>query len=272
MTELMSRIQSAETIVVKVGTSTIIRPNGKMNLMIIEKMVRVLSDLKNQGKNVILVSSGAIGVARAKMGLTKETISIPEKQALAALGQVNLMSVYSKIFGEYGQVASQVLLTKDVLDGGEREQNARNTFHTLFNYDSIPIVNENDTISIEQIRFGDNDTLSAIVAVLVKADLLILLSDIDGLYDKDPNEYDDAELIHVVHGITEDILKASGNSHSDLGTGGMKTKIAAAQICHEHDIPMVITNGDNPHNINKVLEGEEVGTLFVPYRKGVVNE
>ena len=180
MTDIKSRIQSAETIVVKVGTSTIIRPNGKMNLMIMEKMVRVLSDLKNQGKNVILVSSGAIGAARAKMGLTQQSISIPEKQALAALGQLNLMFIYSKIFREYGQTASQVLLTKDVLDGGEREQNARNTFKTLFKYNSIPIVNENDTISVEQIQFGDNDTLSAIVAVLVKADLLILLSDIDG--------------------------------------------------------------------------------------------
>ena len=269
MTETRSRFQSAETIVVKVGTSTIIRPNGKPNLMITEKLVRVLSDLKNQDKNVILVSSGAIGVGRAKMGLVQKPGSIPEKQALAAIGQVNLMFTYSKLFDEYGQVASQVLLTKDVLDGGERERNAVNTFHTLFQYNSIPIVNENDTISVEQIRFGDNDTLSAIVAVLVKADLLILLSDIDGLYNKDPNTHADAELIHVVHGITDEILEACGASHSDLGTGGMKTKIAAAQICHKQNIPMVIANGDNPHNINRILEGEEVGTLFVPGREGI---
>ena len=206
------------------------------------------------------------------MGLLKRPDNIPEKQALAAIGQVNLMYIYSKLFAEYGQVASQVLLTKDVLDGGEREQNAINTLQTLFDYNSIPIVNENDTISIEQIQFGDNDTLSAIVSVLVKADLLILLSDIDGLYTADPNNNKDAKLIHVVHGITEDIINASGNTHNDLGTGGMKTKIAAAQICHQHDIPMVIANGDNPHNINRILAGENVGTLFVPCKEGVYNE
>jgi glutamate 5-kinase len=272
LTQTRSRIKAAETIVVKVGTTTITYPTGKLNLMIVEKLVRVLSDLKNQGKNVILVTSGAIGVGRAKIGYMKRPDSIPEKQALAAIGQVNLMYTYSKLFGEYGHLTSQVLLTKDVLDGGEREHNAVNTFQNLFKFNSIPIVNENDTISIEQIQFGDNDTLSAIVAVLVKADLLILLSDIDGLYDKDPNGHTDAELIHVVCGITEEILKASGSSHSDLGTGGMKTKVAAAQICHQHDIPMVIANGDDPYNINRVLAGEEVGTLFVPCREGVINE
>ena len=272
MTKTRDRIKSAETIVVKVGTSTITYPNGKMNLMFVERLVRVLSNLKNQGKNIVLVSSGAIGVGRAKMGFLHRPDSIPEKQALAAIGQVNLMYIYSKLFGEYGQVASQVLLTKDVLDSGEREQNAINTFQTLFRYNSIPIVKENDTISIEQIQFGDNDTLSAIVSVLVKADLLILLSDIDGLYNKDPNLNKDAELIRVVYGITDEIIRASGNTHNDLGTGGMKTKIAAARICIEHGIPMVIANGDNPHNINRILAGENVGTLFVPNKEGVVYE
>ena len=272
MTRTKSRIKSASTIVVKVGTSTITHPNGKLNLMIIEQLARVLSDLKNQGKNVILVTSGAIAVGRAKMGLAQRPDTIPEKQALAAIGQVNLMYIYSKLFGEYGHLTSQVLLTKDVLDGGEREQNAVNTFSTLFRYNSIPIVNENDTISIEQIQFGDNDTLSAIVSVLVKADLLILLSDIDGLYDKDPNDHKDARLIHVVYGITEDIINACGSTHNNLGTGGMKTKIAAAQICNQHGIPMVIANGDDPRNITRVLAGEDIGTLFVPCREGEVNE
>ena len=267
MTRTEGRILSANTIVVKVGTTTITHPNGKLNLMIIEKLVRVLSDLKNQGKNIILVTSGAIGVGRAKLGFLRKPDSIPEKQALAAIGQVSLMYIYSKLFSEYGQLTSQVLLTRDVLDRGEREQNAVNTFQTLFRYNSIPIVNENDTISIEQIQFGDNDTLSAIVTVLVKADLLILLSDIDGLCDKDPNDNEDAELIHVVYGITEDIKKACGNTHGSLGTGGMKTKIAAARICHDHGIPMVIANGDDPNNIIKVLAGEDVGTLFVPCQK-----
>lgn len=269
MTRTEGRILSAKTIVVKVGTSTITHPNGKLNLMIIEKLVRVLSDLKNQGKNVILVTSGAIGVGRAKMGLLQRPDTIPEKQALAAIGQVNLMYIYSKLFGEYGHITSQVLLTKDVLDRSEREQNAVNTFQTLLKYNSIPIVNENDTISIEQIQFGDNDTLSATVSVLVKADLLILLSDIDGLYNKDPNENKDVELIHVVYGITDDILNACGSTHNSFGTGGMKTKIAAAQICIEHGIPMVIANGDDPHNIIRILAGEDVGTLFVPCREEV---
>jgi glutamate 5-kinase len=269
LTETIDRIRAAKTIIVKVGTSTITHPTGKLNLMIIEKLVRVLSDLKNQGKNVILVTSGAIGVGRAKMNLNRRPDSIPEKQALAAIGQVHLMHIYSKFFAEYGQTVSQVLLTKDVLDAGEREANAINTFQTLIRYGSIPIVNENDTISIEQIQFGDNDTLSAIVAVLVKADLLILLSDIDGLYNKDPNKYPDAELIHIVKGITDEIIKACGSSHSDFGTGGMKTKIAAAQLCHEHFIPMVIANGDDPYNIYRILEGEKVGTLFIPDKEVV---
>ena len=264
MTRTMDRIMSANTIVVKVGTSTITHANGNLNLMIIERLVRVLSNLKNQGKDVILVTSGAIGVGRAKMGLEKKPDSIPEKQALAAIGQVNLMYIYSKLFGEYGQLTSQVLLTKDVLDKGEREQNTINTFKTLLSYNSIPIVNENDTISTEQIEFGDNDTLSAIVAVLVKADLLILLSDIDGLYDKDPKVHTDASLIPVVYGISEEILNMCGNTQGTLGTGGMKTKIAAASICNSYDIPMVITNGDDPDNINKILAGTEVGTLFIP--------
>jgi glutamate 5-kinase len=260
--------KTANTIVVKVGTSTITHPNGKLNLMIIEKLVRVLSNLKNQDKNIILVTSGAIGVGRAKMGLLERPGSIPEKQALAAIGQVNLMHIYSKLFSEYNQLAAQVLLTKDVLDQGEREQNAINTFQTLFHYNSIPIVNENDTISVEQIQFGDNDTLSAIVSVLVKADLLILLSDIDGLYNKDPHKNDDAELIHLVQGITDDIRNAGGSTCGSLGTGGMKTKIAAAQICNNHGIPMVIANGDDPDNINRILAGEDIGTLFMPLGEG----
>ncbi|HZK33988.1 MAG TPA: glutamate 5-kinase, partial [Bacillota bacterium] len=178
--------------------------------------------------------------------------------------------IYSKLFNEYGQVTSQVLLTKDVLDNGERVGNATNTLEMLFKYKSIPIVNENDTISTEQIEFGDNDTLSSMVATLVKADLLILLSDIDGLYDKDPRGNSDVKLIAEVHGITDEIMDMCGNTDSLVGTGGMKTKIEAARICLDAGIPMIIANGDNPENINKLLAGKKIGTIFVPNNKEVL--
>ncbi len=271
MMNAKQQIVHAKTLVVKVGTSTITHANGNLNLKIIEKLVRVLSDLKNQGRDVILVTSGAIGVGRAKIGLTERPTTMPEKQALAAIGQVHLMYIYSKLFGEYGHIASQVLLTKDVVDEEKRKLNALNTFKTLLMYQSIPIVNENDTVATEEIEsvsnFGDNDTLSAIVAVLVEADLLILLSDIDGLYDKNPKVCKDAQLIPVVEGITEEILEVGGDTYGDLGTGGMRTKILAAKTCTESGIPMVITNGDDPDNLYRILSGENVGTLFIPVRK-----
>ncbi len=268
MTELKNRIKAANKIVIKVGTSTVTHPNGKPNIMLIERLVRVISNLVNQGRHVVLVTSGAIGVGRAKMGQAHKPASIPEKQALAAIGQVSLMYIYSKLFSEYGQTAAQVLLTRDVLDNGVREQNTINTFNTLLlQYNSIPIVNENDTVSTEQIEFGDNDTLSAMVAALIKADLLILLSDINGLYDKDPKNCADARLIPTVDGITDEIVSMCGDTHGNLGTGGMKTKIEAARICTDAGVPMVIANGDDPENINRIISGEELGTLFVPQGK-----
>lgn len=262
--DIIGKIKDARTVVVKVGTSTITHHNGTINLLIVEKLVRALSDLKNEDKNVVLVTSGAIGVGCSRMGLTKKPESLPEKQALAAIGQVNLMHVYSRLFSEYGQIASQILLTKDVIEDEERKQNAINTFNTLFRYGSIPIVNENDTVATEEIEFGDNDTLSAVVAVLVKADLLILLSDINGLYDKNPKHHPDAKLIPVVYGITRQIEQNCQNTDNSFGTGGMITKLAAARICNSHGIPMVIANGDNPYNICRILNGEPVGTIFVP--------
>lgn len=261
---IIQKIKNAKTVVVKVGTSTITHHNGTINLLIVEKLVRALSDLKNENKNVVLVTSGAIGVGCSRMGLTKKPESLPEKQALAAIGQVNLMHVYSRLFSEYGQIASQILLTKDVIEDEKRKLNAINTFNTLFRYGSIPIVNENDTVATEEIEFGDNDTLSAVVAVLVKADLLILLSDIDGLYDKNPKHHPDAKLIPVVYGITRQIEQNCQDTDNSFGTGGMVTKLAAAKICNSHGIPMVIANGDNPYNICRILNGEPVGTIFVP--------
>jgi len=264
MDTIIEQIKNAQTIVVKIGTSTLTHDNGSLNLCLIEKLVRVLSDLRNQGKHIILVTSGAIGVGRAKMGLKTRPTSIPQKQALAAIGQVSLMHIYSKLFIEYGQIVSQVLLTKDVIEDEKRRMNSYNTFETLLHYGSIPIVNENDTVATEEIEFGDNDTLSAVVASLVKADLLILLSDIDGLYDKNPKIHADAKLIPVVHEITEEIMAHCEDTNSDVGTGGMKTKISAALICSKHHIPVVITNGADPYNIGKILQGELVGTLFIP--------
>lgn len=262
--DIIQKIKNAKTVVVKVGTSTITHHNGTINLLIVEKLVRALSDLKNENKNVVLVTSGAIGVGCSRMGLTKKPESLPEKQALAAIGQINLMHVYSRLFSEYGQIASQILLTKDVIEDEKRKLNAINTFNTLFRYGSIPIVNENDTVATEEIEFGDNDTLSAVVAVLVKADLLILLSDIDGLYDKNPKHHPDAKLIPVVYGVTRQIEENCQGTDNSFGTGGMVTKLAAAKICNSHGIPMVIANGDNPYNICRILNGEPVGTIFVP--------
>jgi len=262
MENVRQRVSTAKTVVIKVGTSTITYANGSLNLSAIEKLVRVLADLKNQGKNVVLVTSGAIAAGVNRMGLEKKPASVPEKQALAAIGQGNLMHIYSKLFAEYGQTAAQVLLTKDVLDGGIREKNACNTFITLFKYGSIPIVNENDTVATEEIEFGDNDTLSAIVASLIDADLLILLSDIDGFYDNDPKTCKDANLIQYVSEITPLIEQMSSGTQNGFGTGGMKTKIAAARICMANDIPMIITNGDNPGNIRRASDGEQIGTLF----------
>jgi glutamate 5-kinase len=264
MMNIRNMITNANTIVIKVGTTTITHSNGSLNLMVVEELVRVLSDLRNQEKNIVLVTSGAIGVGRAKMGFHRRPDTIPEKQALAAIGQVSLMHYYSKLFNEYGQVTSQILLTKDVIDIEERKINTYNTFKTLFSFGSIPIVNENDTVATEEIVYGDNDTLSAVVAVLIKADLLIILSDIDGLYDKNPKLHEDARLIHAVHGITDEICSNCEDTNSDFGTGGMKTKISAAKICHASGIPLVIANGDDPKNICRILQGKDIGTLFIP--------
>lgn len=267
-------LKQSTRIVVKVGTSTITYPNGKLNLLRIEQLVRVLADLRNQDKEIILVTSGAIGVGASKLGLTYKPVTIQEKQAMAAIGQGILMQVYERIFSEYGIIAAQVLLTKDVIDRDDRKNNARNTFDTLLKYGVIPVVNENDTVATEEIEFGDNDTLSAVVAAIINADLLIILSDIDGLYDKDPHKHADAKLITRVDKIDDHLLENCGGAGSDFGTGGMKTKIMAARLCYDALIDMVIINGNKPRNIYKVLKGEEIGTLFPgkSKREGVVNE
>lgn len=256
------KLKNVKRIVVKVGTSTLTYENGKLNLNRIEKLARVLSDLKNRGLEVILVSSGAIGVGVGKLGLKKKPSITMEKQAAAAVGQCELMYLYDKMFSEYGYVTAQVLLTKDVLDNIERKRNVTNTFITLIKMGVIPIVNENDAVSVEQIEFGDNDTLSALVATLTDAEALVILTDIDGLHAENPKENPDAQLISEVDKITDEIKELAGGAGSSRGTGGMITKIMAAEIAEKAGIHTVVCDGSDPKILYKIFDGKEIGTIF----------
>jgi len=255
-------ILNIKRIVVKVGTSTLTHNTGLINLRRIELLSRTLCDLKNRGIDVVLVSSGAIGVGVGKLGLCKKPTETRDKQAVAAVGQVELMNIYSKMFGDYGVSVAQVLLTKDVLNGDERQTNARNTFDTLLELGVVPIVNENDTISVYEIEFGDNDTLSAYVAKLIEADLLVILSDIEGLYDSDPKSNPNAKLVEYVGEITDEIRALAGGAGSNLGTGGMFTKLDAAQITTNVGISTIITNGEDPQVLYDIIDGKRRGTFF----------
>lgn len=256
------KLKNVKRIVVKVGTSTLTYENGKLNLNRIEKLVRVLSDLKNRGLEVVLVSSGAIGVGVGKLGLNKKPSITMEKQAAAAIGQCELMYMYDKMFSEYGYITGQVLLTKDVLDNSERKQNVTNTFITLIKMGVIPIVNENDAVSVEQIEFGDNDTLSALVATLTDAEALVIMTDIDGLHEQNPKENPDAKLISEVVEINDEIKKIAGGAGSNRGTGGMITKIMAAEIAEKAGIQTIVCDGSDPKILYKIFDGQEVGTFF----------
>lgn len=252
-------------IVIKVGTSTLTYENGKINIRRISNLCRVLSDLKNSGKEIILVSSGAIGVGVGKLGLKARPTETKNKQAVAAVGQCELMFMYDKLFGEYNQTVAQLLLTKDIVDKDNSKQNVINTIQTLLKMDIIPIVNENDTVAIDEldgINFGDNDTLSAIVADISDADLLIILTDIDGLYDKNPRCNKDAKKIDLVTHIDENIKAIAGGTGSNRGTGGMITKVYAAGIANFAGIDCCVMNGENPSLIYDFLEGKNIGTLF----------
>ena len=267
-------IKDANRIVVKVGTSTLTYANGQINLGRIEKLTRVLADIVNSGKEVTLVSSGAVGVGIGKLKLKEKPTNIREKQALAAIGQCELMHIYSKFFGEYSHTVGQVLLTRDVIEDEHIKQNVCSTFELLLQKGIIPIVNENDTVSIDELeniaKFGDNDNLSAIVSVLIDADLLIILSDIDGFYDSNPKENPNAKLIKQIDEITEEIEACAGGAGSSLGTGGMATKIAAARKATDAGVNMVLANGEEPSIISDILSGEEVGTLFTAKKIGGV--
>ena len=252
---------SKKRIVVKVGTSSLTYDTGKTNLNKIGALVRVIADLMNMGNEIVLVSSGAIGVGAGKVGLREKPKDTRQKQALAAIGQASLVAIYEKFFMEYGYSTGQVLLTKFVLDDELRYLSAKNAFETMIGYGVIPIVNENDVISTYEIEFGDNDTLSAYVSKLVNADLLVILSDIDGFYDGDPS-LETSKIIPVVEEITDEIRECAGGEGTRRGTGGMRTKLKAADIVCPYGIDMVITNGENPENLYKIVNGEQVGTLF----------
>ena len=263
---MRGQLLNSKRIVVKIGTSSLTHDNGNTNLDKMEKLARVLTDLNHQGKEIILVSSGAIGTGSRRIGLTERPQELEMKQATAAIGQAILMQIYEKFFAEYNQVIAQVLLTKDVIEDSIKNQNAKNTLFALLKLGVIPIINENDCISTAQIggyRFGDNDTLSAMVAQLVDADLLILLTDIDGLYTDNPKVNKEATLIKTVEEITPEIEGLGKDTGSQFGTGGMTTKITAAKIAKENQTHTVVALGDDTRVLYDILEGKEVGTWFI---------
>lgn len=260
----LRRFENVKRLVVKVGTSTLSHPTGKLNISQMEQLVRELADLRNSGREVILVTSGAQGAGIGKLGLGRKPRTIPEKQATAAVGQGLLMHMYEKLFAEYSIVVAQVLLTREDIMDRKRFLNARNALNALLQFEALPIINENDTIAVDEIKFGDNDTLSALVASLVDADLLIMLTDIDGLYTGDPSTDKKAALIPLVRDINGGIEKLAGGSGSSLGTGGMHTKIQAARVAMNSGFPMVIAHGKEEKVINRIVNGEPLGTLFQP--------
>ena len=268
-----SFLKHKKRIVVKIGTSTITHTStGNLNLGKLERLVRMLTDIRNQDKEVVVVSSGAIGAGRKALGIKERPKTLSVKQACAAVGQARLMMIYQKLFAEYNQTIAQILITKRIMLNEISKANAENTFAELLGMEVIPIVNENDPISTDQIQeenFGDNDTLSANVAELVRADLLILLSDIDGLYDSDPHENPNARLIPVVERLDDHIRALAGGSGSSLGTGGMVTKLQAAQIATEAGCEMVIANGSKPEVLYDIAAGRPAGTRFLTGRAAV---
>lgn len=258
----MKDMKTIKRMVVKVGSSTLTHSGGGLNFQRIDALAMVLSDIKNSGLDIVLVSSGAVAAGVAKMQMRKRPELMREKQAAASVGQCELMFIYDKFFSQYGQSIAQLLITKTVTKNEILRENAVNTLETLLEYGVIPIVNENDSVAVDEIAYGDNDTLSAVTAYLTNADLLVLLSDIDGLYEDDPVKNKDAKLISVVNSIDESIFNMAKGAGSSRGTGGMVTKISAAQFANEHGIPMIITNGKKPSILYDILRDEYRGTLF----------
>ncbi|MBR6394123.1 MAG: glutamate 5-kinase [Ruminococcus sp.] len=261
----MRNISQKKRIVIKLGTSTLAHKTGKLNIRRMTNLVRVISDLHNSGKEIIMVSSGAVGLGAGKLGLPEKPKETKLKQAVAAIGQCELMHVYDDMFAKYSVTVGQILLTKTIINNESHCQNFKNTIESLVGMDVIPIVNENDTIAIDELELeiGENDSLSALVAELSGADLLLILSDIDGLYDDDPRTNPDAKPIHVVKEVTPEIESVAGGAGTSLGTGGMSTKINAAKIATEAGIDMVIMNGKDPELLYDLFEDKEIGTIFL---------
>lgn len=259
--------KDAKRVVIKIGTSTLTHSSGLLNLRRIEAIVKTVADIHNSGKELILVSSGSIGVGCGKLGLKQRPSDIPSKQAASAIGQCELMYMYDKLFSEYNLTVAQMLLTRDVIEHEVRKQNVTNTVDRLLEWGVIPIVNENDTVATEEIVIGDNDTLSAVVATLAGADVLVLMSDIDGLYDKNPRTNPDATLIPEVHAITPELLEAAGGAGSAHGTGGMLTKLHAAEIAMSGGVHMAIVNSSTHNVLYSLFDGEQIGTHFIAPNK-----
>lgn len=260
-------LRRTKRIVIKIGTSTIIKNINKVNISNLERIVRVISYLYNQGKEIVVVSSGAIGLGASKIGLKKKPKTLEDKQAMAAIGQGALMHIYENIFTKYGITIAQMLLTRSDLEDNFRSQNTQNTFNALFKYKVIPIVNENDTIAVEEIVYGDNDTLSAVVSTLIKANLLIMLSDTDGLYTGDPRTSKEVKKASLIKNIDKDIENFACDTGSAFGTGGMKTKISAAKIATYQGVYVAIIKGEEPEQIINLVFGENKGTVFLPRGK-----
>lgn len=263
---MVNYIQDSKRVVIKVGTSTLTHANGKLNLRYISNLCRTITDLQNSGKEIILVTSAAIGVGMGKLGLKDRPDETSKKQALAAIGQCELMFVYDKFFAEYGQIVSQILITLDVIDDEKRRQNVINTLNELLSLSIIPIINENDTVATEELEgrnIGDNDTLSAMVASLMNADALVILTDTDGLYTGNPQTDPNARLIPVVYEINEEIEALAGAAGSKLGTGGMATKVSAARIAGKAGIPTCVIGGSDVNNLYELFDGQRIGTIFL---------
>ena len=257
----MDKIKDAKRVVIKVGTSTLCYKTGNLNIRRVRKLIEVMSDLKNEGRDIIFVTSGAIGIGVGKAGLTSRPKDIPTKQACAAIGQCELMNIYDREFSKFNHTVAQLLVTRDVVSNKIRHENAFNTLHRLLEMNIVPIINANDTVSIEQLDFDENDTLSAVAAQLCEADLLIMLTDVDGLYDKNPSE-PDAKHIPLVTKLTDDMINSARQKGSELASGGMITKLEAASIAGENGIPAVIINGEDPENLYRLFDGTAKYTLF----------
>ena len=263
---LFTQEEETMRVVIKIGTSTLTHSTGNLNIRRMEELCKVMSDIKNAGNEVILVSSGAIGMGVGKLGLLERPKDVPTKQAAAAVGQCELMYFYDKIFGEYHHIVAQLLITNEDILSEERHQNFSNTLNRLLELGALPVINENDTVGTKEIVIGDNDTLAAIVAESVDADLLILLTDIDGLYTANPRNNPEAQLIHRITMLDDSVMALAGGTGTNRGTGGMVTKLQAAKICMNCGCDMVIANGNNANNLYDILDGKDVGTKFTEVR------